>query len=188
MSFTNFTDEEKRSLLGIAIQSIRYGLQHNAALPVEVSDYSPQLQADAASFVTLNLHKQLRGCIGTLEAHQPLIRDVAEHAYAAAFSDPRFTPVSAAEIDQLEIHISILTPGEPINFDNEADLLKQLQPGVDGLILQDSSHRATFLPSVWEQLEEPDAFLSHLKRKAGWPAGYWSDDIRAFRYRAISIE
>jgi len=188
MSFINLTREEKSSLLDIAMQSIRYGLQHNAPLPVEVSDYSPQLQANAASFVTLNLHKQLRGCIGTLEAHQALVRDVAEHAYAAAFSDPRFSAVTAAEVEQLDIHISILTPGEAIDYSDEADLLRQLEPGTDGLILQDEFHRATFLPSVWEQLKEPEEFLGHLKRKAGWPADYWSDDIRAFRYRAISIE
>jgi len=188
MQFTDIADNEKAILLSTAKQSIEYGLQHHRAKPVELSDYSPLLQSRAATFVTLNLHHQLRGCIGTLEAFQPLITDVSEHAYAAAFQDPRFSAVTEKEFPLLEIHISILTPSEPMVISSEEDLLNQLQPGIDGLIITDGSHNATFLPSVWEQLSDPREFLNHLKRKAGWSDNYWSDEIKASRYQTISIE
>ena len=122
-----------------------------------------------------------------MQAYQPLIKDVAEHAYAAAFNDPRFSSVTAAEAPQLELHISILTPSEAIDFSSESDLLSQIQPGIDGLILESGYHRGTFLPAVWESLPEPEQFLRHLKQKAGLPASYWSDDIKVSRYRTIAI-
>jgi len=187
MSFTNLTDDEKKSLLETARKSIEYGLLHQRALPVALNEFSEALQTHGASFITLNLNKQLRGCIGTLEAHQPLITDVAEHAFDAAFKDPRFPPLTKKESDQLEIHISILTPSEEINFTSEKDLLTQLQPGVDGLILQADYHKATFLPSVWEQLTTPEDFLNHLKLKAGLGMHDWPKGIQFSRYKTVSL-
>ena len=187
MSFTELSGEEKQTLLDIAAESIRHGLQHGHPLEVDTTDYSTLLRQKAATFVTLNINHQLRGCIGTLEAYQPLVNDVAEHAYAAAFSDPRFAPVSEAERTQLDIHISILTPVEPMHFSSEQDLVAQLKPGEDGLILESGYHRGTFLPSVWESLSDPQEFLNHLKMKAGLPMSYWSDDIRVSRYHSIAI-
>lgn len=196
MQFTDISENDKSILLETARQSIAYGLEHHRALPIEMDNevdnemenFSSLLKSQAATFVTLNLNQQLRGCIGTLDAYQPLVKDVSEHAYSAAFQDPRFSAVTESELPGLEIHISILTPSEPMNFTSEDDLLKQLQPGIDGLILNDGAHKATFLPSVWEQLKEPKEFLSHLKRKAGLDDNYWSESIKAFRYKAISIE
>ena len=187
MADISLTKEEKITLLSVARESIAFGLKHSKPLPVNTRDYSFNLQQQRATFVTLNMHKQLRGCIGTLEAHQPLIKDVAEHAFAAAFEDPRFPSVTHAELPQLEIHISILTPATPMSFTSEEDLLRQLQPGVDGLILQTGNHRGTFLPSVWEQLPEPKQFLWHLKMKAGLTGDYWSDDVKVSRYTTVSI-
>lgn len=187
MQFTEINNDEKSILLDTAKQSIAYGLEHQRALPIDLQNYSSLLKSQAATFVTLNLHQQLRGCIGTLEAYQPLIADVSEHAYSAAFRDPRFSAVTEKELAQLEIHISILTPSEAMTFSSEEDLLNQLRPGIDGLIISDSRHKATFLPSVWEQLSEPREFLNHLKRKAGLDVNYWSDEMKAFRYRTISI-
>jgi AmmeMemoRadiSam system protein A len=112
---------------------------------------------------------------------------VTENAYAAAFRDPRFLPVAPDEFADLEIHLSLLTPPEPVEAASEADLLQQLRPGEDGLILQEGSRRATFLPAVWESLPEPQSFVRHLKRKAGLPAEYWSDTLTVFRYRAEHI-
>lgn len=178
---------EKNTLLKVARESISYGMTYHKPMPINVHDYSFNLQQLRATFVTLNLHQQLRGCIGTLEAHQPLIQDVAEHAFAAAFQDTRFTPVTSNEIPHLDIHISILTPATSIQFTSEKDLLRQLQPGVDGLILQAGHHRGTFLPSVWDQLAEPEQFLRHLKMKAGLAENYWSADVKISRYRTISI-
>ena len=187
MSFTELSDADKQVLLDIAKQSIHHGLSNGAPLSVNSSNYSEALQQTAATFVTLNLQGQLRGCIGTLEAFQPLIRDVAEHAYAAAFKDPRFSPLSAAEEALLDIHISILTPAKPMSFSSQQDLIAQLKPGEDGLILQAGFNKGTFLPSVWESLPDPRDFLQHLKMKAGLPGNYWSDDIKISRYKAVSI-
>lgn len=187
MSFTELTAAEKSTLLDIARKSIDYGLEHGKPLPVNTVDYSAALQKKAATFVTLNLHHQLRGCIGTLEAHQPLVVDVADHAFAAAFHDPRFPSVTSAESKHLEIHISILTPASPMSFKSEADLIRQIQPGIDGLILEDGYHKGTFLPSVWESLSSAKEFLQHLKLKAGLKKDYWSDNIKVSRYRTVSI-
>lgn len=178
---------EQNTLLKVARESIEFGLKHHKPLPVNVREHSFNLQQHRATFVTLHLHEKLRGCIGTLEAHQPLIKDVAVHAFAAAFEDARFTPVTESELSQLDIHISILTPATPMQFVSEEDLLRQLQPGIDGLILQDGRHRGTFLPSVWEQLPEPKQFLRHLKMKAGVAGDYWSGDVKVSRYTTVSI-
>ena len=174
-------------LLDIAEASIRHGLDYGRPLSVSPGDYQDSLRAPGACFVTLNRSGQLRGCIGSLSAHRPLVEDVADNAYAAAFSDPRFPPLREEELEGLDIHISILTPAEPMRFDSEADLLRQLQPGVDGLIMEEGFRRGTFLPSVWEQLPSPDLFLTHLKQKAGLPTNYWSDTLRVSRYTTISF-
>ena len=142
---------------------------------------------ERATFVTLNKFGELRGCIGHLEAIQPLIADVAENAFNAAFRDPRFQPVTASEFGDLEVHISVLSPPEPMVFTSEADLLRQIRPGIDGLILEDGAYRGTFLPSVWEQLPDPAQFLAHLKMKAGLPPNYWSDTLKVSRYTTESF-
>ncbi len=181
------TKAQQQQLLQTAKDSIAYGLKHGQALPVNSEDYASELQAIRASFVTLEIDHQLRGCIGMLEAVRPLIVDIAENAFAAAFRDHRFPPVSAAEQAQLEIHLSILTKPESLSFYSEEDLLTQLRPHIDGLIFQEGSQRGTFLPSVWESLPEPRDFLRHLKQKAGFSPGYWSDSIKVFRYECDII-
>jgi AmmeMemoRadiSam system protein A len=143
-----------------------------------------ELQEERATFVTLTIGGALRGCIGMLEACRPLAEDVAENARAAAFDDPRFAPLSREEFARLEIHISVLSPPGEMAFRSEADLLEQIRPGVDGLILQEGGRRGTFLPSVWEELPDRTMFLMHLKMKAGLPGSYWSDTLRVFRYTA----
>ena len=171
----------------MARDSIGHGLTHGRPLAPPLADCPAELTAQRASFVTLQLSGALRGCIGSLEARRALIVDVAENAYAAAFRDPRFPPVAARELAALELHLSLLTPAEPMTVSSEADLLAQLQPGVDGLILQEGARRATFLPAVWENLPERHQFLGHLKQKAGLPADYWSDTLQVFRYAAEHI-
>jgi len=152
------------------------------------NDLSDELMEDRATFVTLTLDGNLRGCIGMLEACRPLAEDVAENAVAAAFHDPRFPPLSRDEFDDLKISISVLSPPEEMSFSSEADLLSQIRPGIDGLILQEGFQKGTFLPSVWEELPETEMFFEHLKLKAGLPAGYWSDTLRVFRYTAEYIQ
>jgi uncharacterized protein len=140
-----------------------------------------------AVFITLEKNGRLRGCIGHLEATQPLVEDIAENAVAAALHDTRFPPVNADELPDIHLSISILTPPEPMTVADEEDLLQQLRPGIDGLILEEGRRRATFLPSVWEELPDPRNFVRHLKMKAGWSADYWSSGICASRYQSILI-
>lgn len=144
--------------------------------------YPDWLKAPGATFVTLTQNGQLRGCIGSLEAHRPLGQDLIENARAAAFRDPRFAALSAEELPRTRVEVSILTPAQAMTFDSEADLLRQLRPGVDGIILEHGGHRATFLPQVWEQLPDARVFMAHLKQKAGLPADFWADDMRVARY------
>lgn len=181
------SEPARQTLLRVARDSIQNGLREGRPLRVRAQDFNDELQAVRASFVTLDRLGQLRGCIGHLEAYLPLVEDVAENAFAAAFRDPRFPPLAASELADLEIHISVLTPAEPMSFDSEADLLRQLRPGVDGLILQDGLARGTFLPSVWESLPEAEDFWRHLKLKAGLPENHWSDSLKVYRYQTESF-
>ena len=176
------SEQDKKTLLTVARDSIEHGLDANQPLKVISAEYSHSLQENGAAFVTLTIKQQLRGCIGSLQAYQPLVKDVAEHAFDAAFKDPRFSPLSIAEFDAVHIHIEVLNPSQPIHFNSEQDLLNQLQPGVDGLILSENFHKGTFLPTVWESLPVPEDFLAHLKQKAGLPKNYWSDSIKIERY------
>ncbi|OGT22936.1 MAG: AMMECR1 domain-containing protein [Gammaproteobacteria bacterium RIFCSPHIGHO2_02_FULL_42_13] len=184
---SDYSVDDQQTLLKTARDVIQYTLDQDGQMPVDPEEYSENLRTVRASFVTLELNGQLRGCIGTLVAYQPLIKDVAHNAYAAAFADPRFSQVTDEEVSQLSIHISVLSVPEPMSFSSEADLLQQLRPGVDGLILTDGVHRSTFLPIVWEQIPDPAQFLAHLKAKAGLASNYWSDSIRFERYTAELI-
>jgi hypothetical protein len=175
---------ERRALLDLARASIRHGLASHRPLAIDPLDYPAALREPRAVFVTLNREGQLRGCIGHLQACQALAQDVAENAWAAAFRDPRFPPLAADELADLEVHISVLSPPEPLAVASQAELLARVRPGVDGLILEDDGHRGTFLPAVWESLPRPADFLRHLKIKAGLPPDYWSDALRVARYTA----
>lgn len=140
------------------------------------------LQAPGATFVTLTRGGELRGCIGTLEAHRPLLEDVQANAVAAALRDPRFAPLSLAEWADTRLEVSLLSASEPLLFDSEQQALAQLRPGIDGIILTDGRHRSTFLPQVWAQLPNPSTFLAHLKQKAGLAANAWSPSLQLARY------
>jgi uncharacterized protein len=174
--------EQQQVLLQLALKSIESGYTSGHPYSVDLRSYPSPLVEMKATFVTLEKHSQLRGCIGMLEARLPLVEDVAENAFSAAYKDPRFPPVQKNEIALLRIKISILSQPELMSIRSEQDLLAQMQPGMDGLILEDGRHRGTFLPSVWETLPDKEDFLRHLKNKAGLPANYWSDAIKVYRY------
>jgi AmmeMemoRadiSam system protein A len=140
------------------------------------------LEEPGAAFVTLTLHGQLRGCIGSLEANRPLIDDVRHNAVAAAFQDPRFAPLTKEEFADVIIDVALLSTPEPIRFSSEQDALAQLNPGLDGVTLEYGSHRATHLPHAWENLPDPRVFLTHLKNQARLPEDFWSDDIKLSRF------
>ena len=146
----------------------------------------PALTLPGATFVTLTQNGQLRGCIGSLEAHRPLDQDVRANAVAAAFRDPRFPPLTLAELPHTRVEVSLLSAPKPMSFTDEADALRQLRPNVDGIILIAGRNgqlgRSTFLPQVWEQLPDPRLFMAHLKQKAGLPADWWSAEVQLQRY------
>lgn len=179
---TGLGDEDGRRLLALARSSLGHGLREGCAAPVSLAEQPARLCAPGASFVTLLDAGALRGCIGSLEPTRALAVDVAENAFAAGFRDPRFPPVAAGELPALHVHVSVLGPPEPLPCRSEAELLARLRPGVDGLVLLDAGRRGTFLPSVWESLAEPRAFVRALRQKAGLPPDDWSPTTRAWRY------
>jgi AmmeMemoRadiSam system protein A len=167
------TAEERKLLLTTARQSISLAVNRLKPQSISIEDYPHSLQQWGASFVTLTKKELLRGCVGTLEAYQPLVEDVREHAIAAAMHDYRFPPVQADEIDDLNIEISRLTSPVRIDYQDPIELIQKLRPGIDGVLLRDGFQRATFLPQVWEKLPGPDDFLSHLCLKMGSSANLW---------------
>jgi len=177
--------DHQATLLELARSCIQFGCHHGQPLSVTATDYAPELQRQLSSFVTLHCDKELRGCIGSLEARLPLVEDVARHAYAAAFQDPRFLPVTGVELPRIKIEISVLSPQARLPIQTEAELLENIQVGIDGITLKDGIRQATFLPTVWEQLPDKQDFIRQLKRKAGLPDNYWSKDMQVFHYRTF---
>ena len=174
-------------MLGIAREAIARALAGDEAWQPGPEGLAPALRRAQASFVTLHAAGRLRGCIGNLEPSGELAAGIARNARQAAFADPRFPPLSAAELATVSIDISVLDEPEPLAAATEAELLAVLRPGLDGLILECGRHRGTFLPAVWRQLPQPKAFLDQLRRKAGLPEDYWSPQLRCWRYGTLQF-
>lgn len=183
MVFSSVLSEKKETLLACARASIVQGLKGEWQQTPD-NLVSGEL---GASFVTLSLQGNLRGCIGSLEAQRPLTVDIWQNAFNAAFRDPRFPPLGPEELEAIQIEISILSPALLLDVEDEQDLLNKIRPGVDGLILEEGTHRATFLPLVWNTLPKAQDFLLHLKRKAGLADDYWSSSIKFATYQTISF-
>jgi hypothetical protein len=176
---TDQADAEKGStLLKLARSEIGSKLGHVAAFHAQ-SDW---LAEPGACFVTLTRQGELRGCVGTLEAHRPLGMDVRENALAAAFRDPRFMPLTRDEFEEIRVEVSLLSPTQPLAVTDEASALATLRPNIDGVVFEYRHFRSTFLPQVWEQLPDPAEFLAQLKRKAGLPMDFWAEPVRLSRY------
>ncbi len=179
----------RQELLRCAAKSLRHAGRKGSAPEVKVGSFAAPLRSQRATFVTLNrANGRLRGCIGSLKPHQPLVRDVVVNSVKAGFNDPRFKPLTAPELPELKIGISILSHPAPMRFSDEADALAQLRPHEDGLILQTPDARGTFLPHVWEGMKDAEDFLRALKRKAGLAEDFWSDEVRLFRFGAEVFE
>ncbi len=178
-----YSEAQRNLLKQIALDAIQYGLQHHKPKPIDPGNYDSELREQRASFVTLKINNQLRGCIGRLQAERPLVEDVAENAYSAAFRDPRFSALNEKEFSQLDVHISVLEQPVNLDVDSEQALTDKLQPGIDGVILSAGHKRGTFLPSVWESLPKASEFVRQLKIKAGLPAQGWSNEYRVQTYR-----
>ncbi len=171
---TRMLDENlKKIMLNIARIAIKEEFMGHKELNDEVKKklvaMYPQLGEPGAVFVTINERSSLRGCIGSLVPHRPLIDDIIENAKAAAFADPRFPPLSPEEFDQITIEISVLGEPKPLEYSDIEDLKRKIRPGIDGVVLQLDGHQATFLPQVWEELPDFDQFFAHLCMKAGLP-------------------
>ncbi len=175
-------ENDKATVFDVINKSIQQGLESGSVYNPETASYPDNLQEKYAVFITLKLNGQLRGCIGTIEATMPLINAVAHYAYAAAFSDPRFKPLSVDEYEKVEISLSILTAATAFPFKDEQDLVAQLRQNIDGLIIAKNNARATFLPAVWESINNKQQFLNELKRKAGIKTSDSPD--KAWRYTA----
>jgi len=170
----SLTQEEKQTLLRLAREALDCAVHEKLLPPLDPSILTTALTAPGASFVTLTVHGNLRGCIGALEPYQPLVDDVREHAVAAALNDYRFKPVSAGELDEIEIEVSRLTMPALLDYKDTDDLLTKLRPNVDGVILKDGPYRrATFLPQVWEKIPDTAEFLDNLCYKMGSPPDTW---------------
>ncbi|MHC1739560.1 MAG: AmmeMemoRadiSam system protein A [Anaerolineaceae bacterium] len=173
MNPSELTSEEKKTLLKLARQTIEAVAsgKHKPSLTTE--QLTPALRAHGAVFVTLTIGGELRGCIGSLQAFRPLVDDVQDHSVDAALHDYRFMPVSEEEVPLLKIEISQLTIPLPLEFADLAELPAKLKPNIDGVVLHDGVRSATFLPQVWEQLPDPESFLSQLCLKMGASADLW---------------
>lgn len=166
-------EHERQILLRLAREALERGVRGQPLPPLDWENLPPRLREPGATFVTLTRHGQLRGCVGAIEATQPLAEDVREHAIAAALYDYRFPPVTPAELPDIRLEISCLTPPERLTYTDPEDLVRRLRPGVDGVVLSDGLRRATFLPQVWEHLPNPEDFLDHLCQKMGAPPDLW---------------
>lgn len=178
------SEDERAGLHRIARQSIEHGLRRGCCAAVDIASFPSALRALRATFVTVTLDGRLRGCIGSLVPHSPLAQDVVQSAWKAAFSDPRFPPLTPEEATRIKVDISILSTPRRIPFRDEADLIAQIRPDIDGLILDSAGRRGLFLPSVWRSLPDPVQFVRHLKGKAGFPPDYWAEDLTVWRFTA----
>ena len=180
-------DKFRNPLVDIAQQTIRHGIQSGNCANVDVLSFPHPLRTRRRTFVSVHTNGALRGCVGSLAANNPLIADVVQNAYRAAFEDKRFKPLSEADLAETYVSVSILSTPRPMTFRDEADLVAQIQPDTDGLILQDGQKRGIFLPVVWEQIASPRDFLRHLKNKAGLPLDHWSNSLQMWRYTTESF-
>jgi AmmeMemoRadiSam system protein A len=173
----------RQRLLTLAALGVRHAAEARTEPTIDPAGEPPALLQPGASFVTLKRDGRLRGCIGSLEPTRPLAQDVAANAYAAARRDPRFQVLEVHELDGLEVSVSTLGRQQGLVVESRSDLIVTLRPGIDGLVVHSGSHRATFLPAVWEQLPDPESFIAALWRKAGLPPDDWPRELQLSRYQ-----
>lgn len=187
-NLSHFARHHGAALLQIAAHSLRNAVAKQKPYNPSRDDFDDVLFNKGASFVTLTKNGELRGCIGTLVANRAVSLDVAANAFAAAMKDDRFSPVTAEELPQLEVSISLLSDYEQLHFKTENELLQQITAGIDGVVIRDGNRQGLFLPSVWKQVPGKEEFLRNLKLKAGLSPSYWSDQIKAYRFRVVEIK
>ncbi len=182
MTDTIEKSEQGRILLHIARNAICRALRISCVTMRMDDGHGAWLSRPGATFVTLTQYGELRGCIGSLQACEPLIDDVSNNAVSAAVRDPRFMPLMADELDSVSVEVSLLSELQPLRFASEADALVQLRPAIDGVVFEYGPYRSTFLPQVWESLPQPSQFLAKLKSKARLPEDFWDEEVKLSRY------
>lgn len=184
-----YSKTQQKFLLKLARDAIKNRLFTGRNLKIDESKINEQLKENRGVFVTITIGSQLRGCIGHIVPVQELYKDVAENAINAAFDDPRFYPLSKDELDLIKIEISILSLPQKIDYKNTQDLLSKITPLKDGIILKKGFFQATYLPQVWEDLTDKNAFLSSLCLKAGLPSDEWkTGTLEVSRYSVEKFE
>ena len=183
------TDEDKKKIIQIAREAI-LAVVHGQDLPkIDLQNLPKNLSVIAASFVTLTIKGRLRGCIGALEASQPLALDVQEHAVAAATQDYRFSPLTKDEFPLINIEVSVLSPMQKLEYSTPSQLIHMLRPGKDGVVIKKGMRRATFLPQVWEKITSAEDFLSQLCIKMGDSPDLWKEkNLEVMIYQVEEIE
>ena len=187
MPYTPIDKKDQQTLLEIARENIQVFLTTGRNLHIEETVFSKPLQQALGNYVRLILDKKTRGAVGNLQSHLPLITDVSQNAYDAAFEDPRFPPLTREEMKETTIEITLLTPPEPIICNNEQELRKHICEGEDGLLLAEGVHSSHLLPSDWHHLPDVASFMATLKKKAGLPTDYWSDNLTVHRFSTLSF-
>lgn len=177
----------RQSMLQVARDAIMQTLIGNKDIKINLKLFPAQLLEKKGTFVTLNSEGKLRGCIGSLSPQRPLILDIIHNAQSAAFHDPRFKALTLSEFQDIEIHISVLTDAHKMKVNSKEELLAQLRPGQDGLILKEKGKSATYLPSVWEKIPKAQDFVYELRRKAGLDPEGWDESTQVFRYETIEF-
>jgi hypothetical protein len=179
---------DNSSLINLVKSSIKERFENSNLVDNSLKENYPELNEDRATFVTLNLNGNLRGCIGSLLPRRSLFDDIVSNAKAAAFEDPRFSPITPDEFENIEIEISILSIPTILEYKDSEDLKSKLRVGIDGVILKDGFYQATFLPSVWEQLPTFELFFSHLYQKAGINQNCLENHPEIYIYQAKKIK
>lgn len=180
---------ERTALLQVARETLTHAVKGEQLPPLDLAAYPPRLREPRATFVTLTLDDQLRGCVGAIEPRRPLVEDVRENTIAAAFYDPRFPPVSVDELEGIAIELSILSPLKPLAYEKPHDLLETLRPNIDGVLIRYGDLRATFLPKVWEKIPDPVTFLDHLCFKMGVSPDFWrTNHLEVFTYQTETFQ
>jgi AmmeMemoRadiSam system protein A len=170
------SQQDQQLLLKLARNTIQAYLDGDELPEVNLSDYSQVLKENGACFITLTIEGRLRGCVGSIEATQPLILDVRDRAYGAAFQDYRFPNLTKEELQDVRIEISCLTQPRQLVFSSPEDLSRLIRPGVDGVILKHEGRRGTFLPQVWKQIADAEVFLGRLCLKMGLDPNAWKTE------------
>jgi len=183
------TQKDKDYLLKLSRKALEHIFKTGEEIDLSKLKISSNLKEQKATFITLTKNGELRGCIGKLLPKKELYKDVIENTYSAAFSDPRFPQLGKEELDQVKIEISILTKPKILKYKDTNDLIKKLHETKPGVILEYDLSSATFLPQVWEEIEDAKAFLSSLCTKAGLPEDMWKDpDIKVYTYNVIKFK